>query len=176
MWPETSEGFSASGTCISGFTGSPSRSCQEEGTWSDLVVNGCQRTRCPAETRGNANWPSTLSGNFVQGTCQAGFVGEPYRQCLSDGTWGPVQDPCVDETIQCPAQTFNNANWPAVNGGSLAQGNCVSGYSGTPSRTCQPGGIWESLVVNVCTSKLPLKTGKVDQETKKKKKKKKKKK
>jgi len=153
-WPATEEGSSSSGSCISGFSGSPLRSCLEGGQWSSLITRGCERTKCPAESTMSTNWPPTFVSVWTYGNCRVGYVGRPYRQCLSDGTWGPVEDPCAAETIQCSAQTFGNADWPATNGGSLAQGVCVSGYSGNPFRNCRPGGSWETLVINHCTSWL----------------------
>jgi len=154
VWEETIEETVASGTCVSGFSGSPSRRCHSGGGWASSISNGCQRTRCTSGSEANADWPSVFSGNFAQGICQPGFVGNPFRQCLLDGTWGPVEDPCIDESIQCPAQTYGNAQWNPTNGGSLAQGTCTSGYTGSPSRRCLPGGTWEGLITNHC-QKLP---------------------
>jgi hypothetical protein len=50
---------------------------------------------------GWAQWPTAANGEVAQGTCgnmalQAAAA--PTRTCSSDGTWGPVSDPCVPKT------------------------------------------------------------------------------
>jgi len=95
-WPATpSLTDSVSGTCNSGYSGSPVRDCLANG-WS---TNYAQCTpNCPTElVTGNATWPSTAASATGKGHCNSGFVGSPTRICLSDGSWASTVSgtPCT---------------------------------------------------------------------------------
>jgi hypothetical protein len=50
---------------------------------------------------GWAQWPAAANGQLAQGTCgsmASQAAAAPTRTCGSDGTWGPVTDPCVPKT------------------------------------------------------------------------------
>jgi len=148
-WNSTSPGSLASGVCDPGFSGSPLRTCSARGQWESLVINHCTRNRCSGLTEGNANWPATNSLQQAAGSCASGFLGNPRRLCQADGTFGPIQNPCVDASTTCPSQTFGTASWPSTFVGDVASGTCVSG---SPTRRCKVDGTWESLVQNHCQS------------------------
>lgn len=40
-WDVTASDSTAAGTCVAGYTGSPLRYCQIDGTWSTTVSNPC---------------------------------------------------------------------------------------------------------------------------------------
>ena len=160
------------GTCTTGFSGSPSRSCQLDGSWG-AVSGSCSRTPlnnylllvthllpftenvCPAlsDPDNQASWLST-PGNTqsVLGECDAGTTGFPTRDCLASGDWSEVvQNPCTN--LPCPALTRNfNANWPAAGGlDQVVAGVCVAGYAGSPERLCDENGVWSNVITNPCT-------------------------
>ncbi len=63
----------------------------------------------------------------------------PQRDCLSDGTWGPVRNPCVSScnAVTNPGSSDGFATWPASNNLTAGQsavisGTCISGYSPYP--------------------------------------------
>lgn len=83
---------------------------------------------------GGAKWPRSVAGTVVVGECDAtvgknsgysGFSsngiqfvrngsdlkyqGAPYRECQEDGTWGPVQNPCINFTT-CQDINIKNSN------------------------------------------------------------------
>lgn len=151
MWPQTTGGQYAAGSCITGFTGNPQRRCLAGGTWEYLITNHCTRIICPSETSQGAFWSPTPATQTVYGFCVGGTIGNPYRECLSDGTWGPIQNPCALPSVQCASESYGSATWPDTNGGSLATGVCEMGYSGNPSRNCLAGGIWDTTIQNHCT-------------------------
>jgi len=58
----------------------------------------CQPTSS-GSVDGFASWPITATSasdvTVTVTSCIETYVGNPTRQCRSDGTWGPVTDPCV---------------------------------------------------------------------------------
>ena len=87
-------------------------------------------------------------GSTVNGTCnnylgffQAAQSSAPQRDCLSDGTWGEVRNPCVSSctAVTSPADYDNNGNatWAAATGIAIGEervvsGTCASGFSPYP--------------------------------------------
>ena len=57
-WGLTNAGATATGWCVSGYSGAPKRDCLITGEWS-LTVGAplCTRNLCPAETSNNTVWP-----------------------------------------------------------------------------------------------------------------------
>ncbi|NBV05748.1 MAG: hypothetical protein EBS06_00730 [Proteobacteria bacterium] len=84
---------------------------------------------------------STRKGycNTKLGFFQALGGSQPEADCLSDGTWSEIRNPCVTScnAITNPGSNDGNATWTAVTnvnvGGSVvATGTCISGYSPYP--------------------------------------------
>ncbi len=79
---------------------------------------------------------STRKGycNTSLGFFQAVGNSQPERDCLYDGTWGPVRNPCVSScnAVTNPGSSDGFATWPASN-------NLTAGQSAVVSGTCQSG-------------------------------------
>lgn len=106
-WPQTNTNTSATGTCQSGYTGTPTRSCSSSGAWG-TISNPCAPP-CPAITTASsstayATWPQTNYGQTATGTCQSGYSGAPTptRSCGSNSTWGTISGTCIQA---CTAST-----------------------------------------------------------------------
>ena len=146
--------------CLDGYTdtvdGTPYRVCGLDGAWGAANVT-CTRIYCPVATDDpTATWASLPSGvDAVNGTCNPLYTEDggvpPQRDCLIDGTWGPVDVACV--IIQCPAianedgATFD----PADAGTASAVGGCVPGYADANlTRSCNATGFWGPITSGVC--------------------------
>ena len=143
-WPQTQAGQSASGTCLAGYEGAPTRLCSITGQWEE-VSSPCAQKKCPAGTISNSMWNETLGGLSATGICVPGTTGTVTRSCSTDGIWGPVVGSCVG--VLCPAETVGNAEWLETPQGNVATGSCVVGYgsSSTPSRACLENGVWGAI-------------------------------
>jgi len=86
-YPSTPLSSSSTGVCDPGFSGSPSRFCNSDGTWA-FPIGVCQLNQCPEEEAGNADWPLTDSFELALGACISGYDGNPNRTCGEDGSWG----------------------------------------------------------------------------------------
>ena len=151
-WPMTQAGKSASGTCVAGYEGTPTRGCTLAGQWEE-VSSPCTQKKCPAGTASNSVWVDTLSGLSATGTCVSGSVGSVTRSCSSDGVWGLVVGTC--KFVVCPAEIVGNAQWGDTLPGDVAIGSCVAGYASSPAprRTCLANGNWGS-VSGACTRRV----------------------
>ena len=146
-WGVTNAGATATGTCESGYSGSPKRECLITGEWSSSVVDSpCTCNLCPAATNNNAVWPGDTPSNTVAvGACQPGFSGTPSRECTAAGEWGAISNPCAQ--IYCPATQLDHADWPLTAAGTAdVSAPCGSGYGGHAVRSCDMHGNWATLV------------------------------
>lgn len=105
--------------------------------------------KCCQENSGFASWVSTNAPYLALGTCLPGYVGKPYRQCNSDGTWSDVINPCIIP-VDCQPEVFGNAQWDTVAPGTLATGTCLPGYVGTTTRQCNVDGTWAPTIQFHC--------------------------
>ena len=114
-YPLSNAGTTATGTCASGWYGTPKLTCGNDGVWATTASPGCTRTPiftfsicaheipraiiaeyvCSAQTIGTAMFPATNSLTTATGTCVSGYGGSPQSECSAAGTWGPVTAPCV---------------------------------------------------------------------------------
>lgn len=143
-WPSATAGNTVTGSCLTGYEGSPKRECSIEGQWLD-VEDACTQKSCPATTDSTSEWPSTLGGTTVSGACKTGFTGTVSRSCSVDGLWGVVTGSCA--SVSCVAETNDNVIWQTTSAGSLAVGACETGYGATgalPTRQCQSNGVWDT--------------------------------
>lgn len=170
------------GTCQLGFSGSISRNCDANGVWG-APTGTCSALSCGTKDEGNANWPTASAGQvFVSGTCQAGWTGNPYRACDSNGAWQAISNPCTRAPnslavelplslcsslprfprleITCSARNQNNAQWSVTAAGTVATGVCNEGYAnapgGAPQRSCDLGGVWSVDITNACQRALAM--------------------
>ena len=148
-WPVTEAGATATGACLTGFTGTVTRVCGPDAVWG-TVIGTCTQVSCAAETSGNTNWPSTLAGSIATGTCTIGFGGTPLRQCLSNGVWDTPTGAC--SRLKCLSTNSHNADWPTVDSLTYGvSGTCVAGWQGAPRRNCTELGQWSLSVNNQCS-------------------------
>ena len=83
------------GTCFPGYSGSVTRSCNIDGSWSALTSGTCTRITCPSANQGNAAWTTVYANTTAAGVCQAGYEGTPSRMCSITGTWNVISNPCT---------------------------------------------------------------------------------
>lgn len=149
-WMNVNGGAVGTGTCISGWTGSPKRLCLLGGTWNSTVTPSCTRRTCSSTVLGNATFPQTNSLTTINGTCQAGFTLAslpPSAYCDASGTWVSFTNPC--QRITCPSEVSGLVTWPISDSQTTVTLSCPSGFSGSPSRTCNLNGQW-SAITNPC--------------------------
>ena len=148
-WPTANAGTEATGVCLTGYEptdGSPpTRTCDLNGQWG-ATTNPCSQKKCPQLTDSTSEWPATLGGSTVSGTCKTGYTGSVSRACSIEGVWGTVTGTCA--TVSCAAETNNNIVWSSTAAGSQAVGTCASGYgaSTAPTRPCDASGVWGETV------------------------------
>lgn len=88
QWPQTNSLVSASGVCVAGWAGSPTRYCSAAGVF-ESIVGSCVQKMCPPLTSNKATWTSVTAGTAnVVGECELGYSGAPKRSCSIDGAWG----------------------------------------------------------------------------------------
>ena len=159
-WPQTPAGQLATGLCDLGWQGAPTGTCGVDGAWLPTVAQPCTQTFCPLDTASladpafQASFPVTAALATAVGTCAAGLYGRPQRLCTATGIWAAalVNNPC--SAVTCPALVLDgNANWTAGVPGVSANGRCVDGWTGTPTRLCTTAG-W-GAVASPCTAAQP---------------------
>ena len=125
-WEAGVPGVYASGTCISGWYGAPTRLCNLDG-WGS-VSSPCQRT----------------SSGLVLCATRSRKLTQP-RPHRPGHTGGPPD-------YTCPAVTANNAVYAAAPSLSTNQlGVCGTGYSGAPLRNCSATGAWVDVPSPQCS-------------------------
>ena len=97
----TTAGSSAVGSCNYGFSGSPTRSCTQNGanspnaTWG-TISGPCTQVTCSASTTASVIYPTATVG-LQNLTCNTDYYGFPTSNCTQSGTsgsWGTVNSPC----------------------------------------------------------------------------------
>ena len=149
-WPAlTPSNTIATGTCVAGYSGSPTRACSESGTWASTTSRPCVQVVCAAGFLDQANWPVATAGTAdVNGTCTAGYSGPAKRSCLLSGEWGSLTAVCTRNI--CSGTTEGNAVWAQTNSLESVAGQCIPGFSGAPTRSCNADGVF-GAIVNTCT-------------------------
>ena len=126
------------------------------GSWSPTTTLPSTSPPCASTTEGNANWASTSAGTQASGACLSGYTGTPTRSCNAGGVWGSISGSCT--SLPCASTTEGNANWATTSAGTQASGSCLSGYTGSPTRSCTTGGVWGSIVSSCESRSLPGRT------------------
>ncbi len=78
-----------SGECLSGYAGTPTRSCGSDGTWG-AVTGGCTKKECSDSGINETVWPVTKANtqNVIGTNCAwPNFEGFPIADCTAAGTW-----------------------------------------------------------------------------------------
>ncbi|KNC49452.1 uncharacterized protein AMSG_05459 [Thecamonas trahens ATCC 50062] len=150
-------------TCNAGYdlSGSASRTCQSDGTWSSTTPTCVLDTSyCGARPATPANGNAGSCGYSIGASCTYGCnngyepSGSMTVTCNSGGAWSGSPSSCTSKTNYCPALT-NPTNGQDPSSYSRALGQvaspytCNSGYivtAGSTSRTCMANsaasGVW----------------------------------
>lgn len=123
------------------------------------------RSNVRIQSDNNSNSYATGTCNNSLGFFQAPGGSPPTRGCDYLGNWQTVQNPCVTQCDAVDEIAGNNSNngyatWAAVNNLSLGSsapgvflgciaGYVVSGYTGTPTRTCDSVNVQGGAVANL---------------------------
>ncbi len=135
-------------SCPSGYTGSPTRTCQSNGTWGDLS-NGCVK-KCPekrltisVDGTKDALFPETPAGSSFPITCPANYSSpNAKRSCINNngiGTWGPLENGCVNsDCVSGGSTTYlvqicDDDFYTSLFAGPLANVICAANRCGSPS-------------------------------------------
>ena len=149
--PTTTLGATAAYSCAAGYgaSGSSTRICQADGTWSGATPT-CVIANCPGlpGPNGGTVFAATLTyGSTATYSCFAGYTlsGAQTRLCQSDGTWSGAAPTCIPVdcgALVAPEDGFVSA--PTTTYGSTATYSCSGAFKllGSTSRACQPDGTW----------------------------------
>ncbi|MCC7259478.1 MAG: FG-GAP repeat protein [Alphaproteobacteria bacterium] len=146
-WDETLAGDSASGTCIAGYSGTPTRDCNVSSSWDAITGSCAAACTTPANPANGTSGAATLSGSTWSSTitCDAGYAatGSP-RTCTTGNSWSAGSCSAACSTPSNPANgTSGAATWNSGASQWESAVTCDSGYtaSGSPS-TCTTGNSW----------------------------------
>ena len=132
--PGVASGSNSTGTCAGGYTGSPIYSCSL-GTFSH-TSGSCSANPCAPSSdpvRFISSIPGVASGSNSTGVCMGGYNGSVTYSC-SLGSFSYVIGACSPDS--CIASSDPGrfvSNIPGVASGSNSTGNCMGGYTGSPS-------------------------------------------
>uniref|UniRef100_M4AIH9 CUB and Sushi multiple domains 3 n=1 Tax=Xiphophorus maculatus TaxID=8083 RepID=M4AIH9_XIPMA len=141
-------------SCMEGFflTGSPTRQCLANGTWSGTAPN-CTMITCSdpgIPANGLRFGDDATVGQNVTFSCQPGFVimgGESAisRTCTNNGTWSGTMPSCQVVTCPTPPSVPNGLlEGSVLEWGSSVSYGCLPGYelSFPAVLTCTGNGMW----------------------------------
>ena len=151
-WDRLIAGSTAKIICPTGYTGYITRTCNSDGTWSNINSTACQIKTCPANTSAGISWPlSNYSTSAVSKSCPTGYTGSAKRYCTTSG-WSSVNSTaCQIKT--CPANTSAGISWPSSTYSTNAVSkSCPTGYTGSAKRYCTTSG-WSSVNSTACQIK-----------------------
>eukprot|EP00933_Yihiella_yeosuensis_P031362 TRINITY_DN24926_c0_g1_i2.p1 TRINITY_DN24926_c0_g1~~TRINITY_DN24926_c0_g1_i2.p1 ORF type:complete len:523 (+),score=79.21 TRINITY_DN24926_c0_g1_i2:78-1571(+) len=168
--------------CSLGYRGSPTVSCGADGKFS--VKGSCELVGCGPPLKLSHSVPEISDEQALQGwtsgmrvsyKCDAGFKGQPFAECGTDGYWVFPHASPKCQLIGCGAleaylQGTVTGDWwtnwrnfmnmtgehdlkSGSHAGEMIHFTCMAGLRGRPVATCQAGGQW--LVTDQCK---PFKT------------------
>jgi hypothetical protein len=105
-WVSTTIGQAATGLCLNGLQGAPTRACLVTGVWGAIVgtcapaAAPCPSVSCAGPSVASRWAAGALPGTTVAGVCCPMFVQAPgspapQRQCGANSTFGAVASDCV---------------------------------------------------------------------------------
>jgi len=121
----TQAGYFADGTCVSGYSAindtNPTLFCNQSGSqpvWEE-PEGGCTPLYCSAYNDASVSFPITQALYNATSTCKANYSTvnshNPTGLCLADGTWGPIQNPCLLITpTTTPTATSTSTSTPTI--------------------------------------------------------------
>ncbi|XP_060560466.1 sushi, von Willebrand factor type A, EGF and pentraxin domain-containing protein 1-like [Ruditapes philippinarum] len=139
--------------CNKGYNinGANTSMCLYNGSWSAPVpscfIKDCGILSNPSN--GNVSTPKgTTFENKADYSCDNGYIlnGTETRLCLLTGSWSSTAPTCVKE-VQTPKTCKENVDsrgltWQETISGNTRNELCQSGFTGSRSRTCGAGGVW----------------------------------
>lgn len=144
-------------SCAPGYSGSPTASCQDSGSW--VYSGDCQTMDCgpPMHPSGPLRVDvvdcSTFYGDSCVMSCKAGFLGMPAAVCSPAGIWsysGACTEFAGDSlVIACGLPAHPAGAVPASDDacnlfyGHVCRMSCPAGQSGTPAAVCTASGTWQ---------------------------------
>jgi len=144
-WNTTLSGTQTNFSCDAGYYSANTLvSCIQAGPSASFsaMPAPCQPIPCAAGSSTSATWSSIISATSVNYTCNLGYYSSnPLTPCIQNGSaayWGTSAIPC--SPVNCSQTIEGNATWEITLGGTMAFGECLSGYFGFPNRTCQQTG------------------------------------
>jgi sushi, von Willebrand factor type A, EGF and pentraxin domain-containing protein 1 len=153
MASQTTYGAIATYSCGAGFgpSGSSTRSCQLDGTWSGTQPT-CVVANCPALSGpvGGTVVATTLTyGAVASYACDSGYTlaGAATRTCQSDGSWSELAPTCaIRDCGALVAPSNGKVTMMGSSYGASAVFACDAGYtlSGAATVTCQPDSTWSA--------------------------------
>jgi hypothetical protein len=151
--PTTTYGSVATYSCAIGYgaSGSSTRTCQADGTWSgtmpSCVIANCMALSGP--NNGTVSAPSLTFGSMATYACNYGYQpsGPTTRTCQADKTWSGTAPLCNPKDCGAPMAPVNGSvSAPTTTVGGVATNMCNMGYtlSGAVTRTCQGDQTWSA--------------------------------
>ncbi|XP_069487009.1 sushi, von Willebrand factor type A, EGF and pentraxin domain-containing protein 1 isoform X2 [Ambystoma mexicanum] len=86
--------------------GSQNITCLGSGLWSNPTPS-CKETMCEAPValeKGQADYVNLTAGSRVEYSCEEGYSleGDPYAECMEDGSWNPLPPLCKPNPCPVP--------------------------------------------------------------------------
>ena len=160
--PTTTYGATATYSCATGYgpSGSATRSCQADGSWSGTTPV-CVIADCPglaSPIGGTVSAPKLTYNSVATYSCLVGATlsGVATRSCQSNGTWSGTAPTCTAVDCGAPPALANGSDAATSSTyKSVAAYTCNAGYnlSGSTSLTCQANGTWGGGTVPSCALK-----------------------
>ncbi len=128
--------------CLGGVAGGITQRCLASGssgnTWQD-ISNTC--------VIGCGGLPVGYS-RISQEPCPAGKKGMQREICTAAGTWELDATSCANDVCKATSAMTGegNASWSDALVSTIANGTCLTGYSGTATRPCNADGTWGAVI------------------------------
>lgn len=138
--------------CSNCMTGTMSRTCNSDYTFSEIDKSNCIVHYCQEENLNGEIWSKTAAGETAVRSCPTNYKGDVYRRCdCSSVEWGvPNDSNCV--RAECPADN----EFPKTYAGETVTLDCASNQTGEIKRLCNSDGTWGTKVDtcedNYCTA------------------------
>ena len=131
--------------CSNCMTGTMSRTCNSDYTFSEIDKSNCIVQYCQEENLNGEIWSKTAAGETASISCPTNYKGVVYRRCdCSSVEWGvPDDSNCV--RAECPADN----KFPKTYAGETVTLDCASNQTGKIKRFCKSDGTW-APVDNTC--------------------------
>ncbi|XP_066030106.1 low-density lipoprotein receptor-related protein 6 isoform X2 [Pocillopora verrucosa] len=151
-------------SCDKGYilTGSATRTCQDDGTWTGTQAK-CNAATCPALSipangiqTGCSGKTAEQHNKICQFSCKSGFtgIGSPTRKCQENGTWSGQDFVCsvinCSKLVVSPGDLLRMSSC-GYNFGAQCNFSCPTGYrlNGSSSLKCvaqsdSPPGVWDN--------------------------------